>query len=108
MAETAVGRPRLERENEDGAVYALYWLGKFPGETARARGHPQASAISVCGWLGLLFPPLWPIALICAYLNPRGQEPTPPPDLSGLRAALDAATAKVAQIEQRLGKTGAS
>src|SRR5262249_1480320 len=55
-----------------GAVYFLYWLGKLPGETAKIRGHPQASAITVCGWLGLLFPLLWPIALVWAYLIPAG------------------------------------
>ena len=46
-----------------GAAWFLYWLGKLPGETAHARGHPQAAAVTVCGWLGLLFLPLWPIGI---------------------------------------------
>ena len=25
-------------------------LGMFPGKIARARNHPQADAIAVCGW----------------------------------------------------------
>jgi hypothetical protein len=90
-----------------GAVYFLYWLGKLPGETARNLGHPQASAITVCGWLGLLVPPLWPIAMVWAYVLPAGRERTPPPDLAGLQALLKTTSARVAEIEQQLGKAGA-
>ena len=85
-------------------VYFIYWLGKLPGETAHSRGHPQASAITVCGWLGLLFPPLWPIALIWAYLIPAGRELAPPPDLAGLQTTLKTTAARIADIERQLGK----
>jgi hypothetical protein len=88
-------------------VYFVYWLGKLPGETAYARGHPQASAISVCGWLGLLFPPLWPIALVWAYLVPHDRALQPPPDLDGLQAALKATAARIGEIERALAKAGA-
>jgi hypothetical protein len=90
-----------------GIAYLIVWLGKLPGEAAYARGHPQAAAISVSGWLGLLFPPLWPLALIWAYTTPRGQELKPPPDLAGLQTALKTTAARIAQIERRLGKAGA-
>ena len=89
------------------AAYFIYWLGKLPGETAHARGHPQASAITVCGWLGLLFLPLWPIALVWAYLIPAGRELSPPPDLTGLQAALKATGDRIAEIEHQLGKAAA-
>jgi hypothetical protein len=87
-----------------GVAYFIYWLGKLPGETAYSRGHPQASAITICGWLGLVFLPLWPIALIWAYLIPAGRELAPPPDLAGLQAALKTTAARVAEIERQLGK----
>ncbi|MCP3440642.1 DUF3302 domain-containing protein [Bradyrhizobium sp. CCGUVB14] len=90
-----------------GAAWCLYWLGKLPGETASRRGHPQATAIAVCGWLGLLFPPLWPVALIWAYLVPAGREPAPPPDLTGLKDALKTTSDRIAEIERQLGKAGA-
>ena len=90
-----------------GAVWVLYWLGKLPGEMAYRRGHPQASAITVCGWLGLLFPPLWPIAMVWAYLIPSGRELQPPPDLRGLEDSLRTTAARVAKIERQLGKVGA-
>ena len=84
-----------------------YWIGKLPGETAHARGHPQASAISVAGWLGLLFPPLWPIALVWAYLIPAGHEIKPPPDLGGIEVALKTMAARITEIEGQLGKAAA-
>jgi hypothetical protein len=90
-----------------GAAWFIYWLGRLPGETAHTRGHPQASAITVCGWLGLLFLPFWPIALVWAYLIPAGRELAPPPDLAGLRAALKTTSARIAEIEHQLGKAAA-
>ena len=90
-----------------GAAWFLYWLGKLPGETAHARGHPQAAAITVCGWLGLLFLPLWPIAMVWAYLIPAGRELNPPPDLAGLQDALKTTAARIDQIERQLENRGA-
>lgn len=89
-------------------VYLIYWLGKLPGETAYGRGHPQAAAISVGGWLGLLFAPLWPLMMIWAYSTPKGRELQPPPDLKGLEAALKTTATRIAQIERKLGKAGTS
>jgi hypothetical protein len=52
------------------AVWAA--IGYFPGKIARDRHHPQADAISVCGWLGALtFGILAPLAFIWAYTNPE-------------------------------------
>jgi len=52
-------------------VFFLLWLAALPGRIALERGHPQAEAINVCGWLALitLFA-TWPIALVWAYLRP--------------------------------------
>ena len=50
-------------------VWAM--LGMYPGKIARQRNHPQADAISVCGWWGAItFGVLSPIAFIWAYTNP--------------------------------------
>jgi hypothetical protein len=51
------------------AAYALYRLGRLPGAIARARNHPQADAINICGWMGLFTLVLWPLALVWAYLR---------------------------------------
>ena len=46
-------------------------LGYYPGKIARDRGHPQAEAISVCGWIGALtFGILAPVAFVWAFTNP--------------------------------------
>ena len=48
-------------------VGALVWdVGSLPGKIARSRTHPQADAVEVCGWLGILTLGLaWPVALAC-------------------------------------------
>ena len=46
-------------------------LAKLPGKKARERGHPQADAISVLSWIGLLLGIVpWVIALVWAYTEP--------------------------------------
>jgi hypothetical protein len=53
------------------AVIVLVSLGQLPGRIAEQRGHPQAAAIKVTGWLGLAtLGLLWPLALIWAFLKP--------------------------------------
>ncbi len=45
-------------------------LGSLPGAIAGRRGHPQAAAINVAGWLGIAtLGILWPLALIWAFSN---------------------------------------
>ena len=46
-------------------------LGPLPGKIARDRGHPQADAIYVLGWIGIITLGLaWPVALVWAYTRP--------------------------------------
>jgi uncharacterized BrkB/YihY/UPF0761 family membrane protein len=45
-------------------------MGSLPGHIARNRGHPQAKAVTVAGWITLIFGfALWPVALIWAYVD---------------------------------------
>jgi hypothetical protein len=54
-----------------GAVF----LGSLPGKIAADRGHPQADAIRVAGWLGLVTMGLFfPIAMIWAYTSPTASQ----------------------------------
>ncbi len=34
-------------------IAAFVGLADLPGQIAQRRGHPQAQAVRVCGWLGL-------------------------------------------------------
>ncbi len=55
------------------AIWAI--LGMMPGRIARERGHPQADAINVCGWWGVItMGLLLPVAWIWAYTNPRSTQ----------------------------------
>ena len=50
------------------AIFFFMKLGELPGKIADKRNHPQADAINVCGWLGVLtMGLLWPVAIIWAY-----------------------------------------
>lgn len=52
------------------AVAVFVIMGMAPGYVARRRGHPWAQAVSVAGWVTLIFGlVLWPIAFIWAYVD---------------------------------------
>ncbi|MBW7972332.1 DUF3302 domain-containing protein [Bradyrhizobium sp. BR 10289] len=51
-------------------VLVVWLMGAMPGNVARRRGHPWADAVSVAGWITLIFGlALWPIAMIWAYVD---------------------------------------
>jgi len=50
-------------------VVVIVVLGSLPGKIARQRNHPYAQAVTVAGWIGLVFIALWPLALIWAYVD---------------------------------------
>jgi hypothetical protein len=58
------------------AVWVI--LGMMPGRIARQRQHPQADAINICGWWGVItLGILLPVAYIWAYTDPRWREREP-------------------------------
>jgi hypothetical protein len=97
-----------------GMVMAVIWavigaldlLGGLPGRIASARDHPRAVAISICGWLGLLVFPLWPLALVWAYLTPKKRQPQrkglSEEEVDALAEDLDEASEQIAAIKRRL------
>ena len=59
------------------AFVVVVWvvLGMLPGHIARARNHPQADAVNVCGWCGVItMGLLLPLAFVWAYYNPRWRD----------------------------------
>jgi len=61
------------------AVAAWVSLGMMPGRIARARNHPHADAIGVCGWWGVItLGLLLPVAYIWAYTYPPYRKPEQP------------------------------
>ena len=50
------------------AIALIVKVGPIPGNIAKDRGHPQADAIGVLGWIGVITLGLaWPVALVWAY-----------------------------------------
>ncbi len=85
-------------------AYVIYRLGRLPGAIARARNHPQADAINICGWMGLITLVLWPLALVWAYLAPSESLTggAAKADDKTLLARLHEARQRLAAVEGRL------
>ena len=86
----------------------LYKLGGLPGSIARARGHPQAAAINICGWMGLITLVLWPVAMVWAHLNRNSaaQAAIPAQGVQSVSGRLQEASQRLAAIEAGLARTG--
>jgi predicted membrane protein len=52
-------------------VAILLLLAWLPGNIAKKGHSPWAEAINVAGWVGILLPPIWMLALIAAFIRPR-------------------------------------
>lgn len=80
------------------ALAVIVVAGGFPGKIAAQRGHPQADAIRVAGWLGLLtFGVVWVIALIWAFMRPVAGAPAQAAEIAALTARLEALEARRAE-----------
>ncbi len=79
-------------------------LGYMPGHLAKRRHSPWAEAINVSGWIGLLFLPLWVVALIWSLVRPRSGEGAAvtisETEAADLAASLSAISARLASVEQ--------
>ncbi len=54
-----------------GVVALILVLAWLPGHIAKGRRSPWVDAINVGGWIGILFPPFWMLALVAAFYRPR-------------------------------------
>ncbi len=55
-------------------IVAVVKLGPLPGNIAKKRGHPQADAINVLAWIGVITMGVaWLIALVWAYTRSAEQ-----------------------------------
>jgi hypothetical protein len=81
-------------------LYAAFVLGELPGRIAEKRKHPQAEAIRVGGWIGLLtLGVLWPFALVWAYTKPNSNE-----ELAALHQKIERLDERVAAAERERGR----
>lgn len=91
-------------------IFALLILGLIvfmailPGRIAKARSHPQAEAIAVCGWVGLPTGILWAIALVWAFLRPTSElanPGVPPASMAALADQVNALERSIASMESK-------
>jgi len=82
-------------------IWLVVLLGSMPGNIARERGHPQTEAIQVLGWIGIITLGIsWFIAIVWAYTNPPGENPT---ELA-LDARIEALESQLEQLQS--GESG--
>ena len=76
-------------------IWIAILLGGLPGKLAAKRGHPQADAIRVAGWFGLLtLGVLWPFALTWAFMKPFAAV-----DARALQESIDRLSGRVEALE---------
>lgn len=52
-------------------IWLVVVIGSLPGNIARERKHPQADAIAILGWIGVITLGIgWFIAIVWAYSKP--------------------------------------
>jgi uncharacterized membrane protein len=54
-----------------GVIFLILIVAAIPGVLAKKRHSPWAEAINVAGWVGILLPPIWMLALIAAFVRPQ-------------------------------------
>ena len=54
-----------------GALFLVLIVAAVPGVLAKKRHSPWAEGINVAGWIGVLLPPIWMLALIAAFVRPQ-------------------------------------
>lgn len=85
----------------------VYKLGSLPGVIAASRGHPQASAINICGWMGIVTLVLWPVAMVWAHVAPQTAPDAGAVGPAEARALLDdlrQASRRLTAIEGKLAE----
>ena len=75
-------------------ISLLVAVAIVPGRIAQRRHHPQTDAIRMTGYLGILFAPLWLLALIWAYTRPGTFE---------MESAVAGVNDRLASLEARVG-----
>ena len=77
-------------------IWLVVLLGSMPGNIAKAHGHPQAEAIQVLGWIGIITLGIsWFIAITWAYTKPIGKASADP----GLDARVKALENQIEQLQ---------
>jgi hypothetical protein len=89
-----------------GVLFLILIVAAIPGKLAKTRHSPWAEAINVAGWIGVLLPPIWMLALIAAFVRPSGGEGAQiaisQDETTELAAAIANISERVATLQNRI------
>jgi hypothetical protein len=89
-----------------GVLFLILIVAAIPGKLAKMRHSPWVEAINVAGWIGVLLPPIWMLALIAAYVRPSGGEGAQitisQDQTSELAAAIASISERVATLQNKI------
>ena len=72
------------------AIWLVVVIGNIPGNMARQANHPQAEAINILAWIGILTLGLgWFLALVWAKYKPAGPDAALQQRVAELEAKLE-------------------
>ncbi|KAA5544348.1 DUF3302 domain-containing protein [Roseiconus nitratireducens] len=83
-----------------GIAVTIY-LAMLPGRIARRRGHPQAEAVNILGWLGLPAVAPWVGALVWAYWRPRAEKGSA---VNRSQSAIQALRCEITKLESAISR----
>ncbi|MFT6286129.1 MAG: hypothetical protein ACJAYC_000010 [Halieaceae bacterium] len=76
-------------------IWIVVTLGAMPGKIAVQKQHPQAAAINVLGWIGIVTLGVgWFVAIVWAYSKPIGGD-------GRLQQRIDELEQTVAELQRR-------
>ena len=77
------------------AIWIVVTLGAMPGKIAAQKQHPQADAINILGWIGIITLGVgWFVAIVWAYSKPIGGD-------GRLQQRLDELEQTVAELQAK-------
>jgi hypothetical protein len=88
------------------ATATILFLGSLPAYVARKRGHPWVDAIDAASWMGhiFIFIPLFPLALLCAFLPFRAPDAGDTSDASEAKEDLARLGERLATLEKQVAR----
>jgi hypothetical protein len=88
------------------ATAAILFVGSLPAYIARKRGHPWVDAVDSASWMGhiFIFIPLFPLALLCAFLPFRAPGAGSTSDAPEAQDDRDKLRERVATLEETVAR----
>jgi len=88
-------------------VVGVIVLAMLPGRIAAKNNHPQAAAINVAGWLGIIFGGvLWPLVLVWSMIKNPTIHTADSGAVKDLESENEALRQRIAELESNVAGKG--